>query len=142
MSSSACGDIKVMPYFTMVHKVKQWFPLNNRNVLDQLERSRAVMNKSLNVSSMHKFVDHFMQYSLKYNDCIADSGMVDPITLELFAESLAESIDNQFSRVKNYSAWDLFNAGNVILRPDGNISLHELIPLGYFWGGYVFSRLA
>jgi hypothetical protein len=141
MSSSACGDIKVMQYFAMVHKVKQWFPVSNRNVLEQLERSRAVMNKSLNVTAMHKFVERFVQYSGKYNDCIADNGMVGPVALELFAESIRESIHNQFSRMKNYSAWDLFNAGNVILRPEGEISLHELIPLGYFWGGYVFSRL-
>ena len=138
MSTSACGDIKVLPYFAMVHRVKQWFPLSNRNVLDQLERSKNVMNKSLNLSAMNKFIEH---YTGKYNDCIEDNKLVGPVSFGMFIEALRESIEKQFSRTKNYSAWDLYNAGNEILVPGGILRLKELLPLGYFWGAYVFSRL-
>ena len=64
MSTSACGDIKIMPYFVMVHKVSQWFPINKRNVLDQLERSKSVMNRSVSRNDMKQFVEKFYQYSV------------------------------------------------------------------------------
>ena len=142
ISTTACGDIKVMPYFVMLHKVKQWFPMGNRNVIKQLERSKTVMNKPMEVDKMLKFVDLFLQYNMKYNDCLENHQLLSASSLERFAFMLKGGIISEFSRSKNYSAWDLFNVGNVILKPDNEFELKELIPLAYFWGGYVFSRLA
>jgi hypothetical protein len=141
MSTTACGDIKVMPYFVMIHKVKQWFPLSNRNVLKQLERSKTVMNKPMDVARMLKFVDLFLQYNLKYNDCLEHDQLLNIPSFERFVFMMKGRIISEFSRSKSYSSWDLFNVGNVILKPGSDFELKELIPMSYFWGSYVFSRL-
>lgn len=141
MSTTACGDIKIMAYFVMIHHVKKWFPLSNRNVLKQLERSKTVMNKPMKVNDMLKFVDLFFQYNMKYNDCLENEQLLNRTSFERFVFIMKNNIISEFSKTKNYSAWDLFNVGNVILKPNSEFELRELIPMGYFWGGYVFSRL-
>jgi len=141
LSTTSCGDIKVMSYFVMIHKVKQWFPQGNRNVLDQLERTKLLINKTMKVESMHKFVDLFYQYNLKYNDCLHEGKMMEDVGFETFVSELKTRIEDQFSANNTYSAWDLYSAGNSLLKPDGLLPLKQLIPLGYFWGSYVFSRL-
>jgi hypothetical protein len=141
MSTTACADIKVMPYFAMIHKVKEWFPMSNHNVLKQLERSKTVMNKPMEVDNMLKFVDLFLQYNIKYNDCLENHQLLNIPSFERFVFMLKGRIISEFSRSRSYSSWDLFNIGNVILKPDSEFELKELIPMNYFWGSYVFSRL-
>ena len=141
MSTTACGDIKVMPYFVMIHHVKNWFPVSNSNVLKQLERSKTVMNKPMNVDNMLKFIDLFFQYNMKYNDCLENEQLLNSASFERFVFIMKNNIISEFSKTKNYSAWDLFNVGNAVLKPNSEFELKELIPMGYFWGGYVFSRL-
>lgn len=142
MSTTACGDVEVKPYFVMIHKVRQWFPVGNRNVLDQLERAKLVMNKSITIDPMLKFVDHYFSHNMKYNDCLANDHLLSTSSFERFVIMLKENIHKEISTTKNYSVWDLYNLGNSILKPEGSFELKEIIPLAYFWGGYVFSRLA
>ena len=91
---------------------------------------------------MVQFIDHFNQYAGKYNDCLEENKLVSSIAFEIFIEALKSRVVEQFSPVKNYSAWDLYNSGNEISRPDDKLSLRELLPISHFWGAYVFSRLA
>jgi hypothetical protein len=141
MSTYKCGDIKVLAYFVMVHKVRHWFPFGNKNVIEQLERSRSLMNKTLNKEFMMKFVDNFYQYTVKYNDCLDDNNLLRTNEFDHFIESLKANVDSWFTGNKNYSAWDLLSLGNALLKPENDIPLRTIIPLGFMWGGYMFSRL-
>lgn len=141
MSTYACGDIKVLPYFVMVHKVRHWFPFNNKHVIDQLERSKTLMNKSLDDEVIFRFIERFYRYSTKYSDCLDDNTLILPETFDHFMQQLRYDAETQFSGKKNVSAWDLFTLGNAILKPDNGIPLTAIIPLGFMWGGYTFSRL-
>lgn len=141
MSTYACGDIKVLAYFVMVHKVRHWFPFGNKNVIDQLERSRSLMNKTLKKDFIMQFIDNFFQYTMKYSDCLEGDTLVKAAEFNHFIESLKNNSDTWFSANKSYSAWDLLSLGNALLRPERDIPLRSIIPLGFMWGGYTFSRL-
>lgn len=141
MSTYVCGDIKVLAYFVMMHKIRNWFPVNNRNVIEQLERSRALMNKALDISLCKQFIERFYRYSITYSDCLEEDTLVSGESFETFVEQLRSAVDAQFAKERKIFAWDLYNLGNALLRPDQDISLTVIIPLGFMWGGYVFSRL-
>lgn len=141
MSTTACGEIKVLPYFVMMHKVRQWCPFDNKNTIAQLKKTRTLMNKALNHEFILQFIEQFYQYTMKYNDCVEDNMLLEQQEFDGFVERLRLDAKDRFSSNDKISAWDLFTLGNAILKPDADINLKSLIPLGFTWGGYVFSRL-
>ncbi|HSG67102.1 MAG TPA: hypothetical protein VK994_00250, partial [Bacteroidales bacterium] len=141
ISTIACGDIKVMAYFVMMHKVKQWFPLDNSNILAQMVKTRSLMNKPITYAFVLQFVEQFYNHSLKYNDCLEDNTLIDFDEFEKFAGRLRTLSKEHFSNKENITAWDLFAQGSTILHPETDFNLRVLIPISFIWGGYVFSRL-
>jgi len=141
MSTTACGEIKVLPYFVMIHKVKQWCPFDNKNTIILLERTKALMNKSIEYDIIHPLIQQFYQYTKKYNDCLEANTIIDLPDFDRFIELLKDNAEAEFSKKDNISAWDLFTLGNSLLSPGSDIKLRGLIPTGYIWGGYIFSRL-
>lgn len=141
ISTVACGEFKVLAYFVMMHKVKQWFPFDNQYIIEQLEKTSLLMNKAISSEFAVQFVENFNQYTKKYSDCLEDATLLEEEEFDRFIELLRKEVEQQFAGVKKLSAWDLFSAGNAIIRPDAEFNLKTLIPLNYTWGGYVFSRL-
>lgn len=141
ISTIACGDFKVMAYFVMMHKVKQWFPFDNSNILAQLEKTKSLMNKTISNDFALQFIEHFYQHSLKYNDCLETNTLVDIRDFERFTEELRNTAIEKFAGQNTITAWDLFTHGNSLLGPGSNVNLRMLIPISFIWGGYVFSRL-
>jgi|GEM_PF-2767946 len=141
MSTTACGEIKVIPYFVMMHKVRQWCPFDNNNTIAQLKKTRSLMNKTLSYEYILQFIEQFYQNSMKYNDCLEDNMLVEQLEFDLFVERLRIEAKETFASIEKISAWDLFTLGNAILKPDADFNLKSLIPIGFIWGGYVFSRL-
>ena len=141
MSTYACGEVKVLAYFVMIHQIRKWFPFNNANVIDQLERSRNLMNKEVSFDLCLQFIERFYIYSKKYNDCLEHNTLVSQDEFREFARGLHASVNENLSKKKNISAWDLYTLGNELLQAEQDIELTAIIPIGYMWGGYVFSRL-
>lgn len=141
MSTYTCGDVKVMAYFVMIHQIRKWFPFNNSNVIDQLERSRILMNKAVSFELCQQFIERFYTYSLKYNDCLDDDTLIKQDDFRQFVEKLHAMASENLSKKKKITAWNLYTLGNDLLRPEKEIPLTSIIPIGFMWGGYVFSRL-
>lgn len=141
ISTVACGEFKVLPYFVMMHKVKQWFPFDNKYVMEQLEKTKLLMNKVVSEEFAIKFVEHFNQYSKKYSDCLEARTLLDEPEFDQFVDLMRAHVQERFTGAGKVSGWDLFSVGNAILKPESDFNLKAMIPLNYIWGGYVFSRL-
>lgn len=142
MSTAACGEIKVVPYFVMMHRVRQWFPFNNINTINLLEKTKTLIGKTMDHKFILQFIEQFNQYSRKYNDCLEQKKLIDTETFDYFVNMLRYYAREHLSKRKKLTAWDLVTIGNKILQPGSELHLRSIIPLGYIWGGHVFSRLA
>ncbi len=141
ISTIACGDFKVMAYFVMMHKVRQWFPFDNSNILAQLDKTKALMNKTVSVDFALQFIEQFYQHSMKYNDCIETGTLIEKDDFERFTQALRMQARKQFAGHSSVTAWDLFAQGSAVLDSNSEFKLRMLIPFSFIWGGYVFSRL-
>lgn len=141
MSTYSCGELNVMAYFVMIHQIRSWFPFNNSNVIDQLERSRILMNKAVSFEFCQQFIERFYTYSLKYNDCLDSDTLIKQDDFRQYIEDLHTACKEQLSKKKKITAWNLYTLGNDLLMPEKDIPLTSIIPIGFIWGGYVFSRL-